>query len=567
MVSMEKQKFLNKRNNDSGFTLVEVLISILILSVIITCATSAFVYSAGISRENRLSLAAMNLANKAVEDIRAMKFADVGTKTIVGGVIIYGDPAGDILQTRTEEVDGVEYTIETTISWDEQGGWDLGDTDWDYKNVRVSVVPTQEYGNPKFTKVIETYVARDSTQPALTGSNISLRLVRGWNTLPGNKVPVVNATVSLTAGPSAPRQVRTSSAGVARFINLTPGSYTVKVDPSNLGMILHPDQAADWSMILTGSTTSTKELEAEYPCSIHITLSDLEGNPIQLATGETGRIKILAPYGAEINKEFDAEDISASGALPEDYITGLWPVGEGYTGAYTIADVSAAQYQFLGSYEATAAGEAVWTGTFDGPGTCKNIICYFAAIPKTPSGIFSGWVDAAGRLVSGMESYTSYNEDGTDVIGAQFASWDPGQTLIMPGNTDTAFNASEIFFENTGSKYDPGLLIEGGANLKLHGHQIVFRGTVKIENTGRPGGDGKITLHTWYSDGTQAAYTDGSLIGGAAGVPYGKVYFAKPLIVDGAVILEPGGYYYHDGLVLPDNVSQLIPITKENYVP
>lgn len=564
---MGKQTYLNKSNNDCGFTLLEVLISILILSVIITFATSAFVYAAGVSRENRLSLGAMNLANKAVEDIRAMKFADIGTKVIANGVIIYGDPAGDIPQTRTWEVDGVEYTIETTISWEEQGGWDLGDTDWDYKSVRVSVVPTGDYGNPKLTKVIETYVTRDSTQPALTGSNISLRVIRGWNTLPGVKNPVVNASVRLTSGPSAPRQVRTSSAGVARFINLAPGSYTVSINPENLGMILHPDQTADWSMNLIGAVTNTKEFEAEYPCSIRISLLDLDGNPIQMDQGETGEIKILVPYGTEIIKEFAPEDISISGALPENYITGLWPVGAGYTGAYTIADVSIAECQYLGGYEMTPSGEAGWSGTFDEPGTVKDITCYFVTIPKTPSEINTGWVEAGGQLVSGWGPYTAYNEGETDIIASKFASGNPGRSLIMPDNTTTAFNASRIFFENTGSRYHPGLLIEGRSNLNLHGCQIIFRGVVEIEDSGMFSEDGKITLHTWYTDGTQAAFIDGNLIGGIAGVPYGKVYFAGPLIADGVEILEPGGYYYHESLVLPDHISQLIPITRGNYIP
>lgn len=563
---MGKQIYLNKTGNNSGFTLLEVLISILILSIIITSATAVFSYSIRVSRENKLGMTAIDLANEAVENIRSLEFAEVGTKIIVGGTTIYGDPNGEILQTRTETVDDVEYTIDTTISWEEQGGWDLGATDWDYKSVRVSVVPTQYKGNAALTKVIETYVTRDSTQPALTGSNISLRVIRGWNTVPGSIIPVINAKVSLISGPSAPRQVQSSSAGVARFINLASGNYKVKVDPGNLGMMLLPGEEADWAMSLSGSVTVPKEFHAEFPCSIRILLKDLDGNPITLKPSVTGSIKMLVPYGTEINKNFSLADIDASGFLPQNFITGLWPVGDGYTGAYTISAVSIDQCQYLGSYETGALGEVPWSGKFNGPGTSKDITCYFGTIPATPSGINTSWLGIGQIINTGSGPYISYDKDKLNIIAGKFDSGNPTQSISMPGNTTVDYNASAIYFENIGNATANGLLINGKSNLILHTSLVVFRGTVELKESGTPAVSGKITLRTFYSDGTSAGYIDGSKIGGKPGVSYGKLYLAKPLLYHGADLLEPGGYYFYDSLVLPDNASQLIPITKENYI-
>lgn len=562
---MEKRTYSNKMNN-SGFTLVEVLISILILSIIVTSATTAFVYASRISKENKLSMTAMNLANSSVEYIRSLDFAAVGTKVVIGGVTIYGDPSGNILQSEPKTVDGIDYTVETTISWEEQGGWDLGDTDWDYKSVKITVYPTDMAGDPNVTKVIETFVARDSSQPALTGANISLRLIRGWNTVPGTKVPVSNAKVKLTAGPSAPRQVQTSSGGVARFIDLAVGNYTVSVDPNNLGMILHPDQAGPWTMDVANGKTESQEYLAEYPCSLRVILKDMAGNPLNLAPGVTGTIMVDVPYGTDINKDFTAANVDSSGYLPGNFITGLWPVGDGYSGAYTITDVLIDQCQYLGSYERNGTVETFWSGKFDAPGTCKEITCYFGTIPVTPSGITTNWVGAGNIITTGYGPYTANNEDGTAIEVAEFISPDTTQSIIMDTGTASDYYASAIYFENTGTASLPGLYIRNRANLILHTGLVVIRGVTQFQNSFLPADGGKITLSTTFEDGSPAAYIDDSLIGAVPGVFYGKLYLAEPVVKDGTTILEPGGYYYYNGLVLPDNISELIPITKDNYI-
>lgn len=555
------------QEENKGFTLVEVLISILILSVIISAAVAAFSQTAKHSRENKLSMTALNLANEAIEYIRSLEFAQVGTKIVVGGTTIYGDPAGDILQSRAKTVNNVEYTIKTTISWEEQGGWNLGDTDWDYKSVRVSVVPKGMESNPYLTKVIETYISRDSTQPPLTGANISLRIIRGWTNSPGEKIPVSNAKVKLSTGPGAPRQVQTSSAGVARFIGLSGGSYSVVVDISDLGMILYPDQESTWNIVDLHNDTATEEFKAEYPCMLRVVLKDLDGNPILMDPSAVGSIAITVPYGTPINKNFTADMIDTEGKLPFDYIKNLWPVGTGYAGAYTVSNVSLPECQYFGSFVSNGVHEELWDGKFDAPGTMKEIICYFGTIPVTPGDINTAWVDGGLNILTGAGSYTAMDAEDEYIYHGKFATGSIEETIIMEFNTSADYYATGMYFENKGTASDPGLYIKNRSNLVLHTGLIVFRGEVEFQHPSDPSDIGCITLDTTYEDGASAAYIDGSLIGGAAGVMYGKLYLAKPIRKDGPVILESGGYYYYDGLKLPGNAAQLIPITKANYLP
>jgi len=429
---MVKQIFLIKKQlkNQSGFTLVEVIISIFILSIIITAASTAFVYATRVAKDNKCSMTSINLANEALEYIRSLQFSDVGT--------VGGDPVGILQQNRIENVGGINYKVNTEIIWEEEGEWDsLGNVEWDYKSVRITVVPQNMEGNQSLTKVIETYVTRDSTQPPITGGNIRIRLIRGWNTAPLTTIPVSNAKITLSVGPSAPRQVQTSSKGAARFIDLSPGNYTVNIDPSNLGMILLPGTAI-WSISIANYITKPNQFKAEYPCHLRIKLKDNDGNPISLNSGTSGKISVQVPYGTNINKDFTSSEVNSQGNLPQDFITGLWPVGDGYSGEYSIPNVSIPGYLYFGSYEISGASEVFWNGKFLGPGTYKDITCYFRAFPLTLSGIITPWVTGT-NIITG----SNYNKDADgSILMGKFSTGDLTERIIMPSSTTSNFNAT-----------------------------------------------------------------------------------------------------------------------------
>jgi prepilin-type N-terminal cleavage/methylation domain-containing protein len=551
-------KWLSKQWNDqSGFTLVEVLISIFILSIIISSASVAFVYAAKVTKDNKINMTSMNLANDAVEYIRSLEFTEVGT--------IGGNPEGVLEAYRLETVGGINYKIYTSINWEEEADWDaLSNAEWDYKSVRVTVVPENMEGDPSYTKEIETFLSRSSTQPPLTGGNIRLRLIRGWNTVPGTIEPITNAKVSLTAGPDAPAQVQTSSKGAARFLDLSPGSYRVHLDVSDLGMILHPNHSAEWNVSVANFTTTPLEtFKVEYPCQLRITLKDLEENPITMAPGDSGTITMKVPYPEDtiLTKNFTAADLDAQGQLPPNFLTDLWPVGIGYSGRYEITNIILPECQYMGSFVGDITNE--WDGTFVSPGTSKDIVCYLGTIPDTPVDICTSWVNGT-NIVSGMGAFTAYNSEGEFMYSGKFTTSNLAQTIVMQSYTTSEFKAISLFFENTGSAYASGLLIDNRSNLILRTGTVVFRGQVEFKNAINSLNIGKITLSTTYDETSFAPSVDGSAVGGTPGVRYGKLYLAKPMVLNGDTLVEPGGYYFYDGMELPNNATGLIPIDINN---
>ncbi len=547
-----------KLKNQAGLTLVEVLISIFILSIIVTAFCGALVYASRVTKDNRVKNGAVNLANEEIEKIRSMKFADIGN--------VQGDPSGDIPTERKATVDGITYKVSTLINWEEQGEWTAtGNMEWDYKSVRVTVEPVGMDSNPNLTKMLETYITRDSTQPAITGGNLRVGLVRGWTLDPENKVPVSGVKVNLYKGKTVSRIVHTTSEGVARFIDLDDGDYTVTVDPSSVGMIVNPSQESGWKVSIAGTTTLTELFEVEYPCYLNFILKDLDENPLTINSSTEGEISLQVPYGDTVVKDFTGSDVNSEGELPKAFISDLWPVGDGYSGQYSISDVDIPEMFFMGSFEKNGQNETQWTGTFDGPDTYKDIICYFCPIPETPSDAAIQWVSVDKRGTATIDSGTYISSNGNgDIISVSLSTSYQAQTLNMPENKSTDITAASVYFDNTGN---PGLYINKKSSLTLRTGMAVFRGEVLFKYDSNSNKIGSITLKAEY-DGDENVI-NGSEIGGVAGESYGKLFLAEPMTLNNNVIIDKGVYYFRDDIEIPGatvNNTDLIPITMDNYV-
>jgi len=566
-------KWLSRQmKNQSGLTLVEILISMFILSIIVTSMCAMFVYSISVTNGNKQKMIAMNLANETIENIRSLQFVEVG--------IVDGDPNGLLPASKDENIDGVIYTINTSINWEEEGAWvDTANADWDYKSVRVTVAPKTMIGDPSVTKTIETYVTRDSTQPPLTGCNIRIRVIRGWSLVAGTDVPVSNINVKLAEGPSSVRLVQSSSSGAARFVNLLPGNYKVLVDPSFRHMMLHPEEVLGFPLTLSGNMTTTKKFHVEEPCHLRFTLKDLAGNPISLDSSIMGTMNLQVPYpaGTEIIKTFTAANIASDGKLlPQEYIPNLWPVGRGpggiggYPGAYKISKVTipGSGYQYLGALTGSGASETIWDGMFDNPGTYKDIICYFEKFPVTPGSINTDGVQISGAYVNitaGNHIFQSSDPIDPHLIDGGVNSTNLSKTLTLTSGTSSSFTGNTIYFDHTGSGTNPGLLINNLASLTIRTSLVIFRGKIEIKYNRNSSRMGKIILRTVEEDGTLISTIDGGDIGQTPEISYGKIYLAEPIVSNGVIIQDKGWYYYYDGLELLKNSNELLPITKLNF--
>lgn len=94
--------------SNKGFTLVEIILSAAILSIAIIAVTPGLLFATHQTQASRADLAAINLANQEMEWIRSLPFEQIGN--------VGGNPVGNIPLVRSETLDGITFTVNTTIS-------------------------------------------------------------------------------------------------------------------------------------------------------------------------------------------------------------------------------------------------------------------------------------------------------------------------------------------------------------------------------------------------------------------------------------------------------------------
>ena len=117
-----------------GFTLIEALIAVFLIVIIFVGIVGAFVASMKILVQSKARATALSLANQRIEEIRNLPYDDVGT---VGGI-----PQGEIPQTETRTLNGIEFTIKTTIIYIDDPFDGVAPDDpipSDYKRAKVKV--------------------------------------------------------------------------------------------------------------------------------------------------------------------------------------------------------------------------------------------------------------------------------------------------------------------------------------------------------------------------------------------------------------------------------------------
>jgi len=182
------------QKNQKGLSLVEVLVSVLIIALLTLGVYSLLVLSLKITADNKFYLEAMEIANQKMEQIRNLSYADVGT--------VSGSPSGAIPDSETISREG-EYTISTFIKYEDDeydGTLDLGTDDIhdDYKIATVKVSWQGKYGEKSvtvFSKIIP------NTEETSTGNGLLKIIVVDSNGNPVDDadIHIENATHSISA--------------------------------------------------------------------------------------------------------------------------------------------------------------------------------------------------------------------------------------------------------------------------------------------------------------------------------------------------------------------------------
>jgi len=193
----KKQKIISS----TGFTLIEILVSLFIVMVLMTGIYSLVILYLQISNENKMYVISIELANQKMEQIRNLPYDDVG---VVGGM-----PYGIIPQEEIIERDG-HFVINSYVQFyddpaDGKAGSSTPDTiPTDYKIVTIKVTWQSKNTTKKvtvFSKIIPRTVETDQGYGLLkiTVRNSYAQPVRSATVRVVNNAvsPVINA-VNLT---------------------------------------------------------------------------------------------------------------------------------------------------------------------------------------------------------------------------------------------------------------------------------------------------------------------------------------------------------------------------------
>ncbi len=131
--------YLKKKHldDDSGTSLIEVLVGIAILVLVSVALFSLFDFTLRVLWENKARLGAQAIANQHIELARNLPYSDVGT---VGGI-----PSGTIDAVKNVTLNKISYTVKTAVIYiddpfDGTLGGDPNDSlPTDYKRIRVEI--------------------------------------------------------------------------------------------------------------------------------------------------------------------------------------------------------------------------------------------------------------------------------------------------------------------------------------------------------------------------------------------------------------------------------------------
>lgn len=119
---------------EKGFSLVEVLVGVFALVIIALSIYGGFHLSLKVIAQSKAKIGASAVVNQQMEMARNLSYEDIGTAS--------GVPAGNLLQTNTTTLNGVDYTVETSVSYVDDDFDGVAPTDTlpnDYKRVKIAV--------------------------------------------------------------------------------------------------------------------------------------------------------------------------------------------------------------------------------------------------------------------------------------------------------------------------------------------------------------------------------------------------------------------------------------------
>jgi prepilin-type N-terminal cleavage/methylation domain-containing protein len=220
---------------EGGFTLIEVMVTALIVVLISAAAAKALISSAQFSGDQRFRAEADGLATQDQERMRGLSDEQLGEL----------DAAS---QARTETVNGQSFNVRSAASYvDTTGGSSCTSTAAAYYKIVSTVSWTESSQSQPVSVTEDSLLARPVTGFLLTDAQDQ------------TLTPLAGVTINAT-GPDT--QVGTTDAnGCQLFAGLTPGSYTVTLtDPGYVDYSGNSTLTGTATVTLTGTTKTTGDI-------------------------------------------------------------------------------------------------------------------------------------------------------------------------------------------------------------------------------------------------------------------------------------------------------------------
>jgi type II secretory pathway pseudopilin PulG len=498
-----------QNGSQSGFSLVEVIVSMLLLLFVILSFVPLYSFVHKNLLSNRVKMMAYNLAKDRIEQIRSMRYNEVGTYPVDAdgnplldehGVPYRGDPDGDIPHVFFKTDNGIQFRIETSITWVDDYmngvGQDPESPDFnpktfdplgaDYKKVVVTVSSPSLPQGVTQTIDLRTISSLEGEEQAFQGGNILVKTVHGWNTTGGPALPAPSIDIYLEDGPSAPMWSPTDAKfGKALFVALDEGDYNVRADGGAAGMMIRPVQdSSSVSVSVIQKATKNAIFEADIPCRLSVELRDNVNPDDPVTTGAT--LYLSWPLDMKA-LGYEEHTVPAGDCQLADF-GDIWPVGAGYSGNYDLL-VQAPGYR---DYRLRNDHGDVWDGTFSEPGATRGLVLNLVPLPSvTVTSSESG---------SGIEGATvawftvTYTYDGSNWTGPVASPIEDGD-WVTTGSAGIAYLPDDRMADSAPKPASP----VPGSTYTCYGVQVSAAG-YRDEGTGL---DYKTVGPAFWVSGTQ----------------------------------------------------------------
>ena len=339
--SLERGNWLHEQ---SGFTLVETIVAMLLVAMMIVGFVPLYSYIRSHEIKNMTRVMAYNLAESQIEQIKSTSFDLMGTNG--------GSPPGSVPQAQgplrlyPNTNNNIYCIINTQIQWEADPSRPKGSLNQtDYKEISVEVKAflgktLNTDGSNLLQDVIVTSMASQEGTEDPAGNNIIVYAQRGWNTNQSasltNAIPATDLPISITSSGSSINMQTDPATGEIIFGQLNPATYSVDLPGSwnasgtpYAGMMEFPGDSYETNQPFTLTSTDATYIlnpyiHVETPCSLNLNFDCLQFNNGSIVNNP---VPISGIANLAYSTTFDEQPTSFNVSGSSLVISNLWPVG------------------------------------------------------------------------------------------------------------------------------------------------------------------------------------------------------------------------------------------------